>query len=98
MNSEIHKKKIALLSKLLEEKAVTLEDCLLLLDEEEGIVKQPVLDPGRLFGPQRPLHTPWPNPYPGPAPYGGLNPIYINTTGTGSYPNPLNTISTNASL
>jgi len=95
MNSEIHKRKIALLSRLLEEKAVTLEDCLLLLNEEEQI--QP-LDPNRLYGPTqlRPM-TPWPKPHPGPAPYVGqpwnqyvgdiLNqqsPLYINTTGTGT--------------
>ena len=108
MDSEIHKKKIALLSKLLEEKRITLSDCLLLLDEENP---KPLLDPNRLYGPTplRP-HTPWPNPHPGPAPYGGGHPwnqyvgdmlqqspvIYFNT-GTGTPP-PINTISTNASL
>lgn len=93
MSVEKHTKKIEILSRLIKESSLTLEEALILLETDE----QPVLDPNRLFGPHplRP-HTPWPNPYPGPAPYKGLNPIIYNNTGTSSVP--LNTISTNASI
>lgn len=56
-HSELHQEKIQILSRLIKESSLTLEEALLLLQEEEEIA--PVSTPSYIPG----TTTPWSNPY-----------------------------------
>lgn len=93
-HSTLHQEKIQILSRLIKESTLTLEEALLLLQEEEqpAPVSTPSYTPGTT--------TPWSNPYYGsgtlpltgtitvPCTHGGIG--LHNTTTTATYPN-LNT-------
>jgi hypothetical protein len=93
-HSELHQEKIQILSRLIKESSLTLEEALLLLQEEEEIA--PVSIPSYIQG----TGTPWSNPYYGSGTvpltgtitvsnaHGGIG--LHNTTTTATYPN-LNT-------
>ena len=54
-NAPLYAQKVTILSRLIKESSLTLEEALLLLKEEEEEVTQPTINPG--------ITTPWTSPY-----------------------------------
>lgn len=83
MEQDLHSQKITILSRLVKESSLTLQECLLLLKEEEAIKPVNTIQPINFGGTTTPWTTtgPWST-----TPTGVLNRGVVTTTGT----NPLN--------
>jgi hypothetical protein len=88
-NTPLHAQKVTILSRLIKESSLTLEEALLILkEEEEEIVSQPTFTPSTGTG------TTWINPY--LQPYGSGSITFNNGTTTWSSGSSTTTVSANS--